>query len=396
MEDAQTPDNDVVKEYFPNDDGGYLRKVSRWYEFAPFLSGDVLPASLVSEAMIMPYTTTAGLEGCALPLHFRVPHHGGIPPTTSLTCFPSWTPPARKARPIMCAIWRIWRTWRIGCGSSREPRRRQLGLLRLPAADRTYTLMSAHSATKWTLMMFDFNLGLGAEAYYPPGQNLFTILAATTTSRASYKRAATFRRMYWRALAELVSTALSLSLRVPLLTREVQRVPATALLSKPPVSPDPWIPKPRPGRHQVTRCPSTRTFSVTASVPHPVACCTGQAPFPVDAVWILARLSPDVDHPVPTLGVTVPLPPAPTHRVVGVDRQWPAIGGATAPRECHLFSEPTPRPLARWSSRIHVRPPPSRRGVRRALQPLRHTTFDLSGWQSRGLSYTLPERLDHW
>ena len=35
MEDAQVPDSDCVKEYFPNDTGGFLYKMQPWFEFAP-------------------------------------------------------------------------------------------------------------------------------------------------------------------------------------------------------------------------------------------------------------------------------------------------------------------------------------------------------------------------
>src|SRR4029077_19119720 len=39
MEDAQTPDSDVVKEHFPNDKDGWLYKMQPWFEFAPTPSG---------------------------------------------------------------------------------------------------------------------------------------------------------------------------------------------------------------------------------------------------------------------------------------------------------------------------------------------------------------------
>ena len=35
MEDAQTPDGDVVKEHFPNDTDGWLYKMQPWFEFGP-------------------------------------------------------------------------------------------------------------------------------------------------------------------------------------------------------------------------------------------------------------------------------------------------------------------------------------------------------------------------
>ena len=39
MEDSQLPNGDMVKEYFPNDTGGFLYKFDQWYEFAAQPSG---------------------------------------------------------------------------------------------------------------------------------------------------------------------------------------------------------------------------------------------------------------------------------------------------------------------------------------------------------------------
>ena len=43
MEDAQTPDTDIVKEHFPNDADGWLYKMQPWFEFGPFPSGVSIP-----------------------------------------------------------------------------------------------------------------------------------------------------------------------------------------------------------------------------------------------------------------------------------------------------------------------------------------------------------------
>ena len=46
MEDTQVPDGDMVKEYFPNDTGGYMYKMQPWFEFAPFPSGSYAPFNM--------------------------------------------------------------------------------------------------------------------------------------------------------------------------------------------------------------------------------------------------------------------------------------------------------------------------------------------------------------
>ena len=43
MEDAQTPDGDVVKEHFPNDTDGWLYKMQPWFEFGPAPQGGSIP-----------------------------------------------------------------------------------------------------------------------------------------------------------------------------------------------------------------------------------------------------------------------------------------------------------------------------------------------------------------
>ena len=63
MEDTQVPDSDLVKEYFPNDTGGFLYKMQPWFEFAPFLSAATHAFNItILVSTLMPYTTTGGVE----------------------------------------------------------------------------------------------------------------------------------------------------------------------------------------------------------------------------------------------------------------------------------------------------------------------------------------------
>ena len=53
MEDAQTPDSDVVKEHFPNDTGGWLYKMQPWFEFAPLPVGQL--DSIQQRVLVLPH-----------------------------------------------------------------------------------------------------------------------------------------------------------------------------------------------------------------------------------------------------------------------------------------------------------------------------------------------------
>ena len=65
MEDAQTPDSDVVKEHFPNDSGGWLYKMQPWFEFAPALNGEGINFDNQSWCTLNEYTTTGGAKKMA-------------------------------------------------------------------------------------------------------------------------------------------------------------------------------------------------------------------------------------------------------------------------------------------------------------------------------------------
>ena len=71
MEDAQTPDSDLVKEHFPNDPDGWLYKMQPWFEFGPFPSGDSIPFNnnAMVRAQLLHHHRRRQEDG-ALPLQF--------------------------------------------------------------------------------------------------------------------------------------------------------------------------------------------------------------------------------------------------------------------------------------------------------------------------------------
>ena len=64
--------------------------------------------------------------------------------------------------------------------------------------------------TRYSLLMFDFNIVLGDHGSWAPGTQLFTVNGQDPNMARIYNEPV-FRRMYWRALQELVNGPLDTS-----------------------------------------------------------------------------------------------------------------------------------------------------------------------------------------
>ncbi len=65
MEDSQVPDGDMINEYYPNDNNGFLYKNNAWFEFQPLVgsgayNGGGLPPNNNQWCTLNKYTTTVG------------------------------------------------------------------------------------------------------------------------------------------------------------------------------------------------------------------------------------------------------------------------------------------------------------------------------------------------
>src|SRR5262249_25167057 len=82
-------------------------------------------------------------------------------------------------------------------------------------AQNLYGYMGA-STTKYSLLMWDFNIVIGNSGSWGPGQNLFSVNGQDPNTGAIYNEP-TFRRMYWRALQELINGPLNIAVSGPLM-----------------------------------------------------------------------------------------------------------------------------------------------------------------------------------
>ncbi|MGA2867878.1 MAG: lamin tail domain-containing protein, partial [Verrucomicrobiota bacterium] len=216
MEDAQSPNSDMVKEYFPNDDDGFLYKMQPWFEFAPALSGDTLGFDNQSWCNLVPYTTTGGVKKTAryrwnFEMRRTPDSYNDYTNVFSLIdAANSSTSPNYVANLENIANLENW--MRVFAANHAAGNWDSFGAQN---AQNLYGYIGTEGA-KYSLMMWDFNIVIGNSGSWGPGQDLFTLNSQDSNMTAIYNNP-TFLRMYWRALQELVNGPLNVANSGPLL-----------------------------------------------------------------------------------------------------------------------------------------------------------------------------------
>ena len=175
--------------------------------------------------------------------------------------------------------------------------------------------------TKCSLMMFDFNIVLGNSGSWGPGQNLF---ASSDSNLSKMYSNPTFRRMYLRALQELVNGPLSATNSSPLIDAKYNAFAAHGLnVPKSSVSGiKSWLNSARSSIASQISGGTSAPFTVnpTVAVSNNVAYVTGTAPVLIKSIWINGVRWPLTWTSVTAWRVAVPLKPgANLLQVTGVD-----------------------------------------------------------------------------
>lgn len=216
MEDSQIPNGDMIKEHFPNDTDGYLYKMQPWFEFAPALSSDghSFQFSNFSWCDIMPHTTTGGIKKDA---RYRYMYETRRTPDSASNFTNVYAivdaASASGASNYVAGLENLadMENWmRVFAANHAAANRDSFGAT---TAQNLYGYVSP-GGTKYSLLMWDMNICLDHGAW-SPGQNLFLINAADLNLTNIYL-CPEFRRMYWRALEELVHGPLDVNNTSPL------------------------------------------------------------------------------------------------------------------------------------------------------------------------------------
>jgi regulation of enolase protein 1 (concanavalin A-like superfamily) len=393
MEDSQVPDSDLVKEHFPNDSGGFLFKMQPWFEMAPFPTGATINFNNNAWCNLQPYTTTGGVKK---PARYRYNFEIRRTPDTfsdftdvfSLVDAASTTgSPNYVANLENMANMENW--MRVFAANHAAGNWDSFGAQN---AQNLYGYIGA-LGTKYSLLMWDFNIVFGNSSSWGPGQNLFTYNSEDPSMAAIYSNP-TFLRMYWRALQELVNGPLNTAISGPLLTAKYNAFVENGLsVENPAQNIEPWLSQAQSSiASQLAAVNSTNFYVNRTVVSNQTAYVTGTAPVNVDTVLINGVAYPLTWINLINWVVTLPLANGTNQfSVVGVDRFNQPITGDS--NTVILVNNGTNTPPAGQVviDEIMYAPAVENAQFVELYNNSTNQTYDLSGWQLQGSGYTFPD-----
>jgi len=397
MEDAQVPDSDLVKEHFPNDSGGYLYKMQPWFELAPFLSGYTMGADNLSWCTLNNYTTTGGVKK---PARYRFQYemrrtadsYSDFTDVYSLIdAANSYSTPNYVANMENIANMENW--MRVFAANHAAGNWDSFGAQN---EQNLYGYMGTQG-TKYSLLMFDFNISLGllGEGYtsWGPGQNLFYVNPSDPYMADLYSTPV-FQRMYWRALQELVNGPLDTANSGPLLMAKYNAFVANGLtVENPTGSLEPWLAQAQSSIASQLAAVNPVNFSVNPGVTlsNNVAYVTGQAPVNVATVWVNGAAYPLTWTSLANWSVGVPLANGTNQlSVLGLGINGQPIPGASNIVSV-VYQGTNASPVGQIVlNEIMYAPTVNHAQFVELYNRSTNTAFDLSGWKFSGLAYAFP------
>ncbi len=393
MEDAQTPGSDIVKEHWPNDSDGFLYKMQPWFEFGPSPSGDSILFNNNSWCDLNSYTTTGGVKKTA---RYRYNYLIRRTPDSAndFTNVFSLVDAANSAGSPNFA-------------ANMENMADMENWMRVFAANHAAGNWDSFGAqngqnlygyigtlgTKYSLLMFDFNISIGNSGSWGPGQNLFTINGADQGMANIYNNPA-FLRMYWRALGELVNGPLNVANSGPLIMAKYNAFTENGLsVENPAVNIEPWLSQAQTSIASQLAAVNAASFSVNSSVTvsNNVAYVTGTAPVNVDSIWISGAAYPLTWTSLTGWTVAVPLATGTNQfSVTGVDINNQFIAGDSNSVSV-VYSATNASPVGQIViNEIMYAPTVPNAEFVELYNNSTNMAFDMSGWQFQGLGYTFP------
>jgi len=391
MEDTQVPTSDMVKEYFPNDTGGYMYKMQPWYEFPPFPSGSTIAFNMNAWVTLNNYTTTGGAKKSAryrynYEIRRTADSDNDFAPVYALVdAANSYGTPGYVANMENLADMENW--MRVFAANHAAANRDTFGAT---TEQNLYGYIGA-LGTKYSLLMFDFNICLDHGAW-GPGQELFAVNSDDPYVADIYSNP-TFLRMYWRALQELVNGPLTLANTAPLCNAKYSAFTANGLsVENPNSSMLPWIASAGTSIASQLAAVNAANFTVTGvTTNNNVAYVTGQAPVNVATVWINGVAYPLTWTTLTDWIITLPLVNGTNQlSVVGVDRNnQPITGDSNSVSVVYNGTSSSPAGQVAINEIMYA-PAANNAQFVELYNSSTNVTFDLSGWQLQGLSYTFP------
>jgi len=392
MEDTQVPSSDVVKEHFPNDPDGFLYKMQPWFEMAPFPSGATMAFNNNSWCNLLPYTTTGGVKKVPrYRYNFEIRRTPGSDSdfTNIFSLVDAANSPASPNYVANLENMANMENWmRVFAANHAAGNWDSFGAQN---AQNLYGYVGT-LGTKYSLLMWDFNIVIGNSGSWGPGQNLFTINSQDPNMMAIYSNP-TFLRMYWRALQDLVNGPLNVANSGPLLVDKYNAFTENGLsVENPTVNIEPWLSQAQSSIAAQLAAVNATNFAVSAvTTSNNVAYVTGEAPVNVDTVWINGAAYPVTWTTLTNWVAAIPLANRTNSlTVVAVGQNNLPITGESNTLSVVYSGTNTPPAGQVVINEIMYGPAVDNAQFVELYNNSPTQTFDLSGWQLSGLDYTFP------
>jgi hypothetical protein len=393
MEDAQCPDSDTVKEHWPNDPDGFLYKMQPWFEFGPAPSGDSIPFNNNSWCNLNAYTTTGGVKKIA---RYRYSWEIRRTPDSAsdytnvfslVDAANNVSSPNFVADLESLADMENW--MRVFAANHAAGNWDSFGA---PNGQNLYGYIGTQG-TKYSLMMWDYNIVIGNSGSWGPGQNLLDYDGGDQGLINIYNTPA-FLRMYWRALSELVNGPLNVANSGPLVMAKYNAFTANGLsVENPAAAIEPWLAQAQSSIAAQLAAVNAGGFTVNAgvTVSNNLAYVTGTAPVNVAAIWINGAAYPLTWNTLTGWTAAVPLANGTNNlSVAGVSHAGQPIPGDSGSVNV-VYNQTNASPAGQIViNEIMYDPPVASAQFVELFNHSTNTSFDLSGWQLHGLGYTFP------
>jgi len=407
MEDAQTPDGDVVKEYWPNDSGGFLYKMQPWFEFNEPATGPNIGNNNQSWCNVMPYTTTGGAKKLARYrwnfLTRRTPDSANnytnvftLVDAASSSASPNYTAAMNNI-----ADMENWMRVAAATHASGDWDAFMSG-----NSQNVYGYIGT-KGTRYSLLMWDYNIVIGnpGTVSWAPGANLFVFNENGQDSNAgNIINNPTFRRAYFRALQELVYGPLEVSKSGPQMDAKYAAFKANGFTTVEDPNNCPscaqnnmkvWLAQAQASIATSIAAENTTTFTVTAnsiSTSSNSVTIKGTAPVQVMSLTVNGENWPVTWTSVTGWTLTLPVGAGTSSLVVkGYDRFGNFISGTSNLVTVTSTPPPPDSPIGKVViNEIMFNPLTPDTEFVELYNASTNTTFDLSGWVLNGVGYTFP------
>ena len=388
MEDAYRPSVSALKdEWFPNDSAGQYYKLQPWYEFGVLNFGSFANESW---CMIQKYTTTGGAWK---PARYRSNWNLGSSPD-SLSNFTNAyalaTAGAASGQAnfadVMENVADMENWMRVSAANHAAGNWDMFGST--GSGQNADAWISPEHG--WTLFTIDLGICLGNSIANSPGSGMTSFYDPVWQQLFAQPR---FKRMYYRALKELVNGPMLASKINPLMNAKYAAFQAAGLSASSPASTESWIASAQSSIASQVAAADAAGFSVAYTnfdVTANIITLTGSAPFQVTTLWINGEPFTPLWTSAAAWSLTLPVAFGTNYLTVSAtDRFGNAVGGSL-PVTAVNSGQPESSAGNVVLNEIMYYPALTGGEFVELFNRATNTTFDLSGWSLNGLSYMFP------